>query len=109
MGERVKFNTTASFTAFGAVTGSYTTIFTPGGGARKLIITASFDQVVVISLDNGTTDFTYVPLGSVAPFVLIVDFGPELFYGGAANIVKIKHNGVAPTAGYISVNCVYGA
>lgn len=94
-------DTAAGRVAFGSVGAGYGTLLSCSGSVRKLIITNSLNQEVVISLDNGTTDFIYLP----ANVGIILDFDNSVHFSG---VVQVKHNGVAPTSGAIAAGIIKG-
>ena len=72
------------------------------GSVRKIVISNSLNTEVVLSLDNGTTDFIVLQPNS-APLVLDLDVSMHW-----AGTIRVKHNGVAPASGAISAGVILG-
>lgn len=94
------FDTTATI-AFGTVTGSYATAITVAGNARQLHIVSSLDQDVKLKFATDAGEFT-VAAGNVAHAIQLADFGVDP--SSPSVVVQIKHTGVAPTTGSITLN-----
>lgn len=91
--------------AFGSITGTYATLKSGiSGSVRQIIISTSLNNEIILSLDGGTTDFLHMP-GSTIPRELILDLDEGQWTGD----VKVKHNGVASTSGFIAVGFIRGA
>lgn len=88
-------------TAFGSVTGSYTTLIGPIPGRGVIImISNSYNAEVWISLDGGTTDF--ICLQPSQGMTIDLSTNDAEFSG----TVSIKSQGSAPTSGVMSVGVI---
>lgn len=93
-------NQSAVRVAFGSIGASYATALTVVGNGMILNIVNNLDQEVVISLNGGLNDHLFIPSG-LTPTVVRLDFGSnEMTYSG---VIQVKHNGVAPTTGAVSL------
>ena len=94
--------TNAGRLAFGSVGAGYTVLLAAvSGSVRKIVITNSLNQEVVLSINNATNDFIYLP----ALQGIVIDLDNSMHWSG---IVQVKHNGVAPTGGAISAGVILG-
>lgn len=104
------FNDTYGRLAFGSITGTYATLKAVTtvtgsvtgnkGSAGILEFFNTLNQDVIISLDGGTTDAIYLPAGLSYTIDLFANF---LEFVGT---IQVKHAGVAPTSGGISVTII---
>lgn len=87
--------------AFGSILGTYIFISSQiNGRCAFLSIKNTLDTVSIISLDGGTTDWVFLPPNTSID-IPFGSLGTE--YTGR---VAVKHNGVPPTAGFISTAIV---
>ncbi len=87
--------------AFGSITGSYQNI-SPLVSGRGVILHVenSLDTISIISLDAGVTDWVFLPPGKS----MQIPFGScGVEWTGRC---MVKHNGIPPTAGFISAAIV---
>lgn len=88
--------------AFGAVAATHTQLFSSSGlSGRKLYVTNSLDTEVVISLNNGTTDFLNLPPG----VGIVIDFDTSMHWAGT---VTVKYFSAACTSGFICAGVLAG-
>ncbi len=82
--------------AFGTITDSYTTLVDLGTDYlfRGLMIFSSLDQPVTLKFTNAETVELNLPPDWT--------FAPDDFWHD--NIIQIKHNGVAPTEGFLKID-----
>ena len=97
----------ASFPARGkitgtALTGTYANIFTAASDIQTLFLINNCDQVILISLDAGVTD--HVELASNQS--ISYDFGSNSRHLASGTDIRVKHGGVVPTTGAITVSAV---
>lgn len=91
-----------------SITGSYQTLiniargsgFLAAESATILLFFNTLDKDIIVSLNGGVTDWGYIP--ALANWTLDLTAGDMLFTG----VVQVKHAGVAPTTGAISVSAV---
>ena len=79
--------------AFGDITGSYATLVDLGDDYlyRGLQIASTLNQDVTLKFENAATSELNVPAGWQIPL-------PEFWHDGE---IQVKHNGSAPTAGFL--------
>lgn len=85
--------------AFGSITNSFQTVFTPSANTKFLFMRNNTDQSIAISMDAGTTTNFVFDSGDQ----LAVDFVANGVISTTAAI-QIKYTGSAPTSGSFRVN-----
>jgi len=85
-----------------ALTGSYATVYTATFDVKWIALLNSCDDVIVVSLDSGTTAFVTLDVGKSLD-VPLASLGLKIASGVT---IQAKHNGAAPTAGALTVSVI---
>lgn len=86
--------------AAAAVGVAYTTVATVSTSVREITIQHSLDTQVKISLDNGTTDHTFITgTGSS-----VIAFGRNACHW--SGVLKMMYTGVAPSTGVVNFSFI---